>query len=54
VLFGHLNQFKNELSLEGGTVPAGVFRDIDLEGIRQTVEGIKQAAEAKKQARDAA
>jgi hypothetical protein len=44
VLFRHLKVFNEEI--KAGRVE-GVYRDIDVEGVKETVEAMKRAAEAR-------
>jgi hypothetical protein len=44
VLFRHLNAFNEEI--KAGRVK-GAFRDIDVEGVKETVEAMTRAAEAR-------
>jgi len=44
VLFGHLKAFNEDI--KAGRV-GGSFRDINVEGVKQTVEAMKSAAEAR-------
>jgi len=44
VLFRHLKAFNQEV--KAGRVE-GVYRDIDVEGVEETVEALKRAAEAR-------
>jgi hypothetical protein len=44
VLFGHLKAFNGEV--KAGRVE-GIFRDIDVEGVKKTVEAMKSAADAR-------
>jgi hypothetical protein len=44
VLFRHLKAFNEEV--KAGRVE-GIYRDIDVEGVKETVEAMKRAAEAR-------
>jgi len=44
VLFRHLKAFNEDI--KAGRLD-GVYRDIDIEGVKETVEAMKRAAEAR-------